>query len=128
MGRLVRNGLGVLAGYVSMAVLSTAMTMLMRALFEVARSEDPPPGYVLFDLSYGLLFACVGGWVAARIARSRLAAYVLAALSFVAVGGGALAGWDTVHAIEYQWAAAILSPAAILLGAYLARVEGEAAA
>lgn len=119
MKRWMMIGLGVLVGYAAAAILSTAMTTLMKALFEVARSEHPPSAYLVFDLLYGTAFAGLGAWIAAWFARSRIPAYVLAAISFLLIGLGAVAGWDTVHPMAYQWAATILTPLAIVLGGLL---------
>jgi hypothetical protein len=85
----------------------------------VARSDNPPVAYEIFDLLYSTVLAAVGVWVGAWMARSRLPAYVLAGLSFVLLGVAALAGWDTAHAVGYQWAAAVLTPIALVLAGRL---------
>lgn len=119
MKRWALIGAGILVGYLAAALLSSATTATLRAVFEVARSEHPPLVYELFDLAYSTVLAGVGAWLGSWVARSRVAAYLLAALSFQLIGVSAVLGWDTTHALIYQWAATILTPAAIVIGGML---------
>lgn len=107
---------GVVAGYATAVVLSSGTTALLRASLELARMENPPAWYLVFDLLYSLAYAGVAGWVALRVGASAWSAWVLAALFFGFGTWTVLAGIDQVHPPAYQWAAAMLTPLAVLAG------------
>lgn len=110
----------VLAGYIGALVLAMSTTALLRSVLPVARLDDPPAWYEAFDMGYALVFMIVGGWIAGRIGRSRTAPAIIAG-AFLVLGLGTLAtGADTTHSLAYQWATAFLSPAAVLLGGWIA--------
>lgn len=120
MTRWLRIIVGIVAGYPAVVILSSGTTAILRSLLEVARAEDPPAAYLVFDLFYSLVYATAAGWVAVRIGASAWSAYVLAALFLVLGAWTVLAGLDQTHPLAYQWAAAVLTPLAVLAGGRLA--------
>lgn len=121
MGRAGRIVAGIVAGYVVIVALSTGTTALLRSFLEAARSRDPSTLYLLFDLSYALVYSAVGGWIAVRVGGRAFAGYVLAAAFFALGLWTVAAGMDPVHPAAYQWASAILGPLAVLAGGRIAR-------
>lgn len=113
MGRLV---LAMAAGYLVFG-LSAVL------LFQVA-GRDPhrmgTPGFMVFAVVYGVLFAIVAGYVAARIAREHRMLPPLGVAIIIA--GGALVSLATrpgAGAIWTQLAAALLMAPAVLVGGWL---------
>lgn len=107
---------GVVAGYLVAVLLASGTTALLRVTFEVARAQDPPTAYLVFDLSYSLVYAAVGGWTASRSGSFPWSGRLLAGLSLILGTWTVVAGLDAVHPLAYQWAAALLTPLAILTG------------
>jgi len=68
---MVKRILAVVAGYLTMALLTAALTMLVaRMVPEVAAAgmeSTPPAWYMLLNLAYGAVFAVVGGFVTAIV-------------------------------------------------------------
>lgn len=120
MGRWLRIAGGIVAGYLVAVLLSSGTTAILRAFLPVARAEDPPVVYLVFDLLYSLVFAGAGGWAAAKIGAARDSAFVLAALFLVLGIWTASTGLDQTHPLAYQWAAAVLGPFAVAAGGLLA--------
>lgn len=116
MGSWLRITAGIVAGYLVAVLLSSGTTALLRALLPVARAEDPPAAYLVFDLLYSLVFAAAGGWAAARVGAARASAFVLAAAYFLLGLWTIWAGIDRMHPLAYQWAAAVLGPLAVVAG------------
>lgn len=127
MSRWARIGLGAAVGYLAVALLSSGTTALLRVFFEVARADDPPTAYLVFDLFYALVFSAAGGWLAVRVGKTRITGFLLATLVLALGIWTLVAGLDQMHPPAYQWSATVLSPLSVLLGGMLAdrQVEGR---
>ena len=68
---MARRILSVVAGYLTMAVLTALLTMMIaRMVPEVAEAgmeATPPAWYMLLNLVYGTVFAAIGGIVTALV-------------------------------------------------------------
>lgn len=76
----VQAFLALLAGFVTMAALVAAITLLLRKLTPgwTANVRGPTPGYIFVHLGYSFLAAAAGGYVTAWIARANPMIHVLA--------------------------------------------------
>src|SRR5438045_79802 len=76
----LRAFLALLAGFVTMAAIVAAVTMLLRkfAADWVGESHNPKPGYVFVNLGSSFLAAAAGGYVTAWIAELNPLIHVLA--------------------------------------------------
>ena len=72
--------LALLAGFVTMAILVTVITVLLQRLTPdwVAQNGRPKPGYIFVNLGYSFLAAASGGYVCAWIAGQNPLVHVLA--------------------------------------------------
>jgi hypothetical protein len=120
--RVLRSLAAVVAGYLIFA-LSAA------ALFQVA-GRDPhapqPLWFVATAVAYGMLFAGLGGFVAARLAPIRPLLHSGGVAFVLALGAaGSLAASPGADATWSQWTAlALMAPSAWLGGRLAARVRG----
>lgn len=121
-----RVTLAIIAGYVATLLLAVATTAILQLFVPEAITQHPPAWYEVFDLGYSVGYMAIGGFTAAMIGRSTRASTVLAAI-FLALGVmGAISGMDPVHSAPYQWAAALLGPAAILAGGQIMLQRSQA--
>jgi len=66
-------------------VLSTVTTFTLCTFFDVASSQNPPLFYIVFDLTYGMLYIVVGAYVGTWIAKTKFTYTFLGAL-FILLG------------------------------------------
>ena len=97
-------------GAVAFGYLIFAISAFM--LFQIA-GRDPhatqPLGFTIFSIVYGMAFAALGGYVAARLAPSRPRAHAAAVAIVLAIGAiASLVASPGSHAQWSQWAAVVL--------------------
>jgi hypothetical protein len=87
---MLDNALAVLAGFFAIALLTMPATIVAARLMLGTRSREdmmrmtPTPPYLAVNLTFSAVFAAVGGYITATIARSSMGpVYALAALMFV---------------------------------------------
>jgi hypothetical protein len=80
-----RSLLAVIAGYAVMA----AAIMILFALWFRDPTTVPSQGFMLFSLGYGFIFAVLGGYLTALLARRAEMKHTLALAGFSALLGGA---------------------------------------
>lgn len=120
---LLRTFLALVAGFVAATIGVLAFTALsVFVFFGGDMTAEPTPPYLAFNLAYTLVFAVVGGWVAARVARERpllhgfLLAAVMISLSIPsAIEGGPQPGQPT----WYPWALVLIAGVGAPTGALI---------
>lgn len=77
---ILRAFLALVAGFATMALLVTMVTVLLQRLTPdwVVRDGRPKPGYIFVNLGYSFLAAAAGGFVTAWIATQNPLIHVLA--------------------------------------------------
>jgi hypothetical protein len=117
-----RSFLAILAGFATMAVLVTLATLAISKSFPslVGDPARPPRGYMLLNLAYSAMFAAVGGYVTAWIAKPdplpntlmlALVVLTISALSAIQLRGE--------QPIAYQFSLLVITPIAALGGGLL---------
>ena len=123
---MLRNILAAVAGYATMAILVIVVTFGLAIAVPVLRESflqqvAPPNWYMVVNLAYGAVFAAVGGWVTATIAKgTRMApvlalaivAFVFGILQFFLADAGVQPAW-------YQIVLIVIVAPSILIGGHL---------
>ena len=115
--RLLRTIAAVVGGYLIFAFSAVA-------LFQLS-GRDPhapqPPWFVAGSVAYGMAFAALGGFVAARVAPTRQLLHAASVAAILALGAGvSLLTSPGAGATWSQWAALALMAPSAYLGGYLA--------
>ncbi|KAA3645525.1 MAG: hypothetical protein DWQ07_13745 [Chloroflexi bacterium] len=127
---MLRSILAVIVGFVVITILNIIAVPLFGAVLpqSVAGPDGslPATGWIIFNLAYGLIFAAVGGYIAARLAQrtelthaAALAAVILLLGAFYAFSGGS-AGPDLLP--PPTWYLVVLPAvgvAGVMLGGWL---------
>jgi hypothetical protein len=117
-----RSFLAILAGFATMAVLVTLVTLSISKSFPrlIGDQAHPRRGYVLLNLAYSAAFAVAGGYVTAWIANQdplknvfmlAIVILTLSALSAIQLRGQ--------QPLAYQFALLVITPIAALAGGLL---------
>jgi len=121
---MLRSIAAVIAGYVTLAVLTAGTIFLLGAAFPASYTPTNT-GWVLFNLLYGALYAVVGGYVAGVIARRAEVGHglalgilmvVLSLVTFVLTQTGQP---PTGQPLWYSIALVVLALPTPVLGSYL---------
>lgn len=111
--------LALAAGFLTMAVLVTAMTALLIRLTPswVGDEGKPRPGYIFVNLGYSFLAAAAGGYVTAWLAAANPLYHVLA-LGIIVLALSALSAMQAKgkQPIWYQLTLVGLTPLGVLAG------------
>ena len=120
---MVRSILAVVAGYFTLAVLTSLTTYLVAYGFGLAVAEpgaQPPLVYVVVNLVYSTVYAGVGGYVAARVATHRPVRHALAlAALLVVLGLVYTAVAINIQPLWYLLGLPLLGAPAAVLGGYV---------
>jgi hypothetical protein len=122
---LLKNTGAVLAGFVTVAILSVATDALLVAL-NLFPPQSPQSPYVwwmlLIALIYRSLYTIVGGYVAARLSATKpmRQVIILGIVGTLAALAGTIANWD-LGAQWYPIALVVLSFPCVWLGGKLAK-------
>ena len=119
--RVLRNAVAVVAGYLAFVLSAVAFFQLSGRNPHASQ----PLWFVVLSALYGIVFAGLGGALAARMAPSRGLASA-AGVAFIVAAGAAvsLVTSPSADATWSQWAALILmAPAAYAGGRLAARIE-----
>lgn len=93
MKTVARSILAVLAGYLTLAILTMATIALLGVFFPNqygAETATPSVGWIVFNLVYSALFVIVGGYLTARLAPKAPQAHALVLggiMALLALGG-----------------------------------------
>jgi len=121
MPPILRSVLAVIAGFLAMAVIVMALTLLSVFALHL-KYGNPTPGYLTLNVIYSLAAAVFGGWLAALAAGRAPVAHgialavvmlVLSAVSYVHSSGS--------QPVAYQVFLIVAPPLAAVLGAWLYR-------
>jgi peptidoglycan/LPS O-acetylase OafA/YrhL len=110
---MVRSVLAIVAGYLVMAI---AITVLFAVSFPDP-VVNPSNAFMLFSLAYGFLFATLGGYTTAWIARRAEMSHATALAAFAAILGiiSMIATTDS-EPLWFELASLIVVVVAVLLG------------
>jgi len=113
MGRSI---LSVIVGYLVMAIA----IMALFAIWFRGKVTPPSDGFMLFSLGYGFVFAVVGGYVTAMIAkRSEMKHAMALAVFSVLMGIVSMVASAGQEPFWYQIANMVVMVSAVVLGGYL---------
>jgi hypothetical protein len=119
---MLRAFLALLAGFATMALLVSVVTILLTRFTPdwVGEQGKPRPGYIFVNLGYSFLAAAAGGYVTAWIGTANPPLYVLVLGMIVLV----LAGLSALQSrgkqpMSYQLALLAIAPVGVLGGGLL---------
>lgn len=120
---IVRSAIAVVAGYLIFAASAVA-------LFKLSGHDPHAPagiGFMVFSIIYGIIFAALGGFVTAWLARRYEFEHALGVASIIAAVGAASMLTQSGGDVVWTQLAALLvmAPSAIAGGWYRARQVGE---
>jgi hypothetical protein len=104
--RVGRGAVALLGGFLTVAVLSIGVDVVMHATGIFAPPGEPMAGALwLLALAYRSLFGVAGGYVTARLAPDRpmVHALVLGAIGLIPSTLGAIATWDAGPGYGPRW-------------------------
>jgi hypothetical protein len=115
--RILRSIAAVLVGYLVFALSAVAFFKLAGR----APHSVQPAWFMVASALYGMFFAALGGWVAARVAPSRPVGHAIAMALVLALGAAvSLVMSPGVRATWSQWSALLLMAPSAWLGGRLA--------
>ena len=124
---MIRSVLSILAGYVLMAVLIMVATVVSARLMlhvsgvDEMRTMKPTVTYMIVNLGYSGVFAVLGGFAAAALAKRAPLIHALI-LAVIMIGMGIALMFSNTGNEEPGWysrALLVLGPGGALLGGYL---------
>lgn len=101
--------LGVIVAYLTTMILSSSTTYLLRSLFEVASSENPPFYYLAFDLTYAMFYIGVGAYAGTWVGKHKLTFLVYGGINVLFNFTFLITGMDAIHPLWYQITATLLA-------------------
>jgi len=121
MPRNLRSVLAVIAGFLAMAVIVMALTLLSVAVLQL-KSGHPTPGYLALNVIYSLAAAVFGGWIAALVAgRTPVAHGIALAVVMLILSAVSYIHYTANQPVAYQLFLTVAPPLAAVFGAWLYR-------